>query len=115
MADEYQVGQIENLNVDTIDLYPDLTMDDLQNALSEIDVVGPCDIMILGKRVNSGKKSREVGAFMAHFEDTEEIFEYLKGEYDPDSVADSLEIFAEIFGLAEEPEKIVGFVIRPLE
>lgn len=112
---EYLVGQVEDLNVDTIDSFPDLTMSDLLDALSEVNAVGGADIMILGKRVNSGKKSREVGAFVAHFEDTEELFEYRKEESDPDSVGDSLEMFQQIFGLAEEPEKVVGFIIRTLE
>lgn len=112
---EYIVGITEGLTPETIDFLPDLTMGDLQDALSQINVVGAVDVMILGKRVTSGKKGRDVGGFVQHFEDSEEIFIYLKGEYDPDSVDDSLNIFADIFGLGEEPEKIVGFVIRPLE
>lgn len=115
-GDEYLVGVTEGLTADTaFELLPDLTMSDLLDALSEIDVVGGCDIVILGKNVLSGKNRREVGGATVHFEDTEEIFNYLKGEYDPDRVDDSLQIFQEIFGLGEEPEKVVGFVIRPLE
>lgn len=116
MADEYLVGVTDGLSEETaFELLPDLTMSDLLDALAEIDVVGGCDIVLLGKNVTSGKKSRAVGGFTAHFEDTEEIFEYLKNEYDPDDIGDSLQVFQEIFGLGEEPEKIVGFVIRPLE
>lgn len=113
--DEYLVGEVEGLDADTIDSFPDLNMSDLLDALSEIDASGAVDIMILGKRVNSGKHSREVGAMVMHFEDTEQIFEYQKGEYDPDRVDDSLEIFQQLFTLPEEPEKVVGFIIRTLE
>lgn len=116
MAEEYLVGITDGLTENTnFDLLPDLTMSDLLDALTEIDVIGGCDILILGKRITSGKNSREVGGFTAHFEDTEEIFEYLKGEYDPDDVEDSLEIIEQIFGLGEPPEKVIGFVIKVLE
>lgn len=115
MAEEYLVGQVEDLRADTIDSFPDLNMSDLLDALSEINATGAVDIMILGKRVNSGKNSREVGAMVMHFETTEEIFEYQKGEYDPENISDSLEIFQQLFTLPEEPEKVVGFIVRVLE
>jgi hypothetical protein len=112
LADEYIIGHVEEI-AEGINFLSDLTMDDLLNALEEEDIVGGADIMILGKGVTSGKIKREVGGFTAHFEDTEELFSYLKGEYEPKSVGDSLEIFQQIFGLPEMPEKVVGFVIRP--
>jgi hypothetical protein len=112
MADEYIVGITDGVSPDTIDFLPDLTMSDLLDGIEESNATS-ADIMIIGKKVTSGKKTREVGAFWRHWEDTEEIFNYLKGDYDPDRTDDSLEILQQLFGLPEQPEKVVGFIIRP--
>lgn len=113
MEDEIYVGQVEGIREDTIDFMSDLTYDDLLNAIEEENISGGIDVMIIGKRIGSGKKSREVGANWHHFESSEELFTFPESNQDVKSVSDSLEMFQELFHLPELPEKIVGFVIRP--
>lgn len=108
MADEYIVGEVDGVTEDTINFLPDVTWEDLLLAIEEEDITGGVDVMVIGKKIGSGKKTREVGASWIHLEDSEELY---KVEGDP--VNDTLEIVQDMFHTPELPEKIVGFIVRP--
>lgn len=111
-SDEIVVGTSEGLTAENIDLFQGLTWSDLLDAIAEEDIVGPIDVLILGKGVNSGKSQRIVGGTTMHFGDTEELFTMDIQGKNPDDLTDSLSIFAEAFALPEPPESIVGIVLR---
>lgn len=110
---EFVLGVTEDVTPDSIDFLQETTFADLLDAIDEEFMEGPVDILIIGKRVNSGKHSREVGGFMLHLEDVLELGSYAESiGKNPDT--DTNEIIVQLCGLPEEPEKIVGFIVREL-
>jgi hypothetical protein len=112
MAEERIIlGEEEGVNEDSIEFLPDVTFEDLLNAIDEQFLEGPADLLFIGKRVNSGKKNREVGGFVVHLEDILELDSFARKQ-NLDPKTDTLELVQKLCGLEELPEKIVGIVIR---
>jgi hypothetical protein len=110
--DEIVLGTVEGVNGNNVSLFQGITWTDLLDQISEEDVAGPIDILIIGKGVNSGKANRDVAGSTMHFGSSEELFTMdIKG-LDPDSLDDSLSLFQEAFALPETPESIVGVILR---
>jgi hypothetical protein len=110
---EFVIGITEDVTPESIDFLPETTFSDLLDAIDKEYIEGPVDLLIIGKRVNSGKHSREVGGFTLHLEDVLELGTYAQNiGKDPD--IDTNEIIMDLCNLPELPEKIVGFVIKEL-
>jgi hypothetical protein len=110
---ELVIGITENVTPESIDFLPEITYADLLAAIEDEGIEGPVDLLIIGKRVNSGKHSREVGGFMLHLEDVGELALYGRNT-GMNEDTDTNEIIADLCNLPELPEKIVGFMIREL-
>lgn len=110
---EFVVGITEDVTPDTIDFLPEVTFNDLLDAIDEEYIEGPVDLLIVGKRVNSGRQSREVGGFTLHLEDVLELGNYARN-IGKNGDTDTNEIIMDLCNLPELPEKIVGYVIKEL-
>lgn len=106
---EYTVGISEGIS--NVDFAPSVTWSQLLDKISDLNITGPMDLLVIGKLYTSSDK---ISGFTQHYDESEELFYDLKDK-DPDNEEDSLDYCWENMGMESRPDKIVGFVIRTLD